>query len=307
MSVHEKQPEITALAPWFGAKRSMASEIVQQLGKHTQYFEPFCGSMAVLLSKPKSRQETVNDLHGDLINLARVVQGAESAERLYAALNRTLFAEELLFEARDVLANQHERDEIDESRAYWFFVQSWMERNGVSGTERKHGAGSAIAVRYTANGGSPTVRFRSAADSLPAWHYRLQNVIILRRDALKIIPKFEDAESVAIYVDPPYVGESRTGYKKSGGAQSRYVHEFSHGGNDLFAPGDDHEALAKILREFQSARVVVSYYDCPRVRELYRDWTFIDKTRNKALHNQGARGKREAEAPEVLIVNGPEY
>ena len=38
--------KIRALAPWFGGKRTLAPAIVQQLGKHTQYFEPFCGSMA---------------------------------------------------------------------------------------------------------------------------------------------------------------------------------------------------------------------------------------------------------------------
>lgn len=48
------------LYPWFGSKRTMADEIVAELGKHTQYFEPFCGSMAVLLAKQEVSQETVN-------------------------------------------------------------------------------------------------------------------------------------------------------------------------------------------------------------------------------------------------------
>ena len=71
--------KIKAIAPWFGGKRTMAPDIVAQLGKHTQYFEPFCGSMAVLFGKPRSMHETVNDLHGDLINLALVLQGEKTA------------------------------------------------------------------------------------------------------------------------------------------------------------------------------------------------------------------------------------
>jgi hypothetical protein len=61
--------KIKSIAPWFGGKRTMADEIVTQLGPHASYWEPFCGSMAVLLAKPESQHEHVNDLHGDLINL----------------------------------------------------------------------------------------------------------------------------------------------------------------------------------------------------------------------------------------------
>lgn len=41
------QAEITAIAPWFGAKRNLADRIVESVGKHVAYWEPFCGSMAV--------------------------------------------------------------------------------------------------------------------------------------------------------------------------------------------------------------------------------------------------------------------
>lgn len=56
---------ISAIAPWFGSKRVLAPKIVEQLGQHRCFWEPFCGSMAVLLAKPTVSQETVNDLHGD--------------------------------------------------------------------------------------------------------------------------------------------------------------------------------------------------------------------------------------------------
>lgn len=64
--------KIKAIAPWFGGKRNLAPDIVKALGKHTAYWEPFCGSMAVLLAKPESASETVCDLHEDVTNLARV-------------------------------------------------------------------------------------------------------------------------------------------------------------------------------------------------------------------------------------------
>jgi len=261
----------------------MAPDIVKELGKHTQYFEPFCGSMAVLFAKEPSQQETVNDLHGDLINLARVVADPQEAPALYERLQSTLFSEDLLEQAREHLVDQHCHPS---SRAYWYFLTSWMGRNGTSGTARLN---YQIAVRWTKGGGSPTVRWRNAVESLPAWHRRLQNVVILKRDAFKILGRFEDVAGTAIYVDPPYPAETRS--------VAKYLHEFEHG-------KDDHGRLAEILREYRHARVVVSSYDCSRIRELYDGWTFVDHKRQKNLHAPNGRGARRKDAPEVLIING---
>lgn len=292
--------KIKAIAPWFGGKRTLASRIVQLLGEHQQYFEPFCGSMAVVLAKPPAAMETVNDLHADLTNLARVLQDEDCAVHLYDRLQRTLFCEGLLEDAEAILRSaeawQHRGRDIE--RAYWYFLASWMGRNGVAGTAAKD---YQIAVRWTAGGGSPTTRFRSCTESIPFWHERLKNVVILSRDAFDIIPRIDDAPGVAIYADPPYALESRGGGKGPGGHSGTYLHEFIHD-DPLF--GDDHERLRDQLAAFKRARVVVSYYDTPRVRELYRGWTFLDAARQKNLHQQNGRGQRSKEAPEVLIVNG---
>lgn len=298
---------IKAIAPWFGGKRTMAPAIVAELGKHTQYFEPFCGSMAVLFAKAPSQKETANDLHGDLINLARVCQDEQAATDLFARLSTVLFSEDLLDQARkqleppdldicDVGANSEMTD-----RAYWYFLASWMGRNGTAGTARLD---YQIAVRWTKGGGSPTVRFHNAIESIPWWHHRLQNVVILRRDAFKIIERFEDVKETAIYVDPPYHSVTRSEGSIKNGRGGKYLHEFDHGGG-MFE--DDHQRLAEILRGYRKARIVVSYYDHPKIRELYQGWTFVDHTRQKHLHAQNGRGARPKQAPEVLIINGPSY
>jgi len=307
--------KIKAIAPWFGSKRTLASAIVQELGPHSQYFEPFCGSMAVLLSKEPAQKETVNDLHGDLINLARVIADPEAAPALYERLQAAVVSEDLLKHAKEVLDDasslslllHHKGPTFEHSidRAYWYFLASWMGRNGTAGTKRMD---YQIAVRWTKNGGSPTVRWRNAVDSLPAWHRRLQNVVILRRDAFSILDRFEDCKGTAIYVDPPYPCETRSGYRPGVSSDHKYLHEFSHGSADggLFVQEDDHARLAKILRGYRHARIVVSSYDCPRVRELYDGWTFACHTMNKQLHAQNGRGARKKEAPEVLIINRAE-
>lgn len=300
MEANGQAMKVRALEPWFGGKRTMATAIVRQLGPHSQYFEPFCGSMAVLFAKEATQKETVNDLHGDLINLARVVQQEAVAVVLYDRLQRTLFSEDLLAAAKKVLARPWVIDDesCDLERAYWHFLASWLGRNGTAGTAR---IDYQIAVRWTKNGGSPTVRWRNAVESLPAWHRRLQNVVILSRDAFRILDRFEDVAGTAIYADPPYHRSTRV-FRKNG-AGYRYAHEFVHD-DPMF--GDDHRRLRDILTTYKRARVVVSYYDCPEIRGLYAGWTFLNYRRQKHLHAQAGRGARPKDAPEVLIVNGPE-
>ncbi len=306
--------KVRALAPWFGGKRTLAPRIVDELGKHTQYFEPFCGSMAVLFAKEPSQKETVNDLHGDLVNLAHVIQHEEWAPKLYERLASALFCQSLLEQARKELDDESSLSlllgpadhnwPIRTERAYWYFLASWMGRNGTAGTARVN---YQLTVRWTKGGGSPTVLWRNALDSVPAWHKRLQNVVILRRDAFTILDRFEDVPETAIYVDPPYPAETRSNGGTKGSGGGKYLHEFNHKAESLFGDQDDHGRLAEILRGYRRARIVVSSYDCPRIRKLYDGWTFVDCTMNKQLHAQSGRGARIKVAPEVLIINGPSY
>jgi len=47
---------------YFGGKTRLAEKIVATFPAHGHYVEPFAGSLAVLLAKPRSRMETVNDI-----------------------------------------------------------------------------------------------------------------------------------------------------------------------------------------------------------------------------------------------------
>jgi DNA adenine methylase len=274
---------ITALAPWFGGKRTMAAAIVEAIGPHTSYWEPFCGSMAVLLAKPPCRSETANDLHGDLINLARVIRDPRLGPALYR-LRRTLFHEEVFRDSQAVVraAGCDPRAAPDVERAYHYFVQSWMGMSGVAGTSAKS---TNFARRYSDKGGAPGTRWVSAVRSIPEWRRRMGRVQILSMDAFALLARIADEPGTAIYCDPPYLVKG-----------AKYVHDF--------VP-KDHTRLAEALGRFTRARVVVSYYDHPALAGLYPGWRMerIDVAKN--LVNQGRRDQAGAtRAPEVLLVNG---
>ena len=290
------QAKLKAIAPWFGSKRSMASLIVDVLGDHRAYWEPFCGSMAVLFAKKPSQQETVNDLHGHLVNLARTLADPQQAERLYARSSRTLCSTDLYWQSVEWLDALPDDEVLSNSEAaYHFLLASWMGRNGTSGCVRSTFQPS---VRFTPGGGSSSTRWRSAVESIPDWHDRLRNVGILNRDGFGLIEKIADVAGVAIYADPPYLRTTR-----GSGGGSRYLHDFDEHSAPLLGEGDDHERLAELLGRFQKARIVVSYYDHPRIRRLYAGWRVIDCKRQKNLHVQNRRGQGQCDAPEILLVN----
>lgn len=277
---------VTAFLPWFGAKRMQAQSIVPHLGEHQSYWDIFCGSLALLWAKPQSRSEVVNDLHGGLINLLRLVQDEGTAIRLYARLERTLFCKPIYLESTQWLATYAvEREELVRAGAspcpewaYHYFVASWMGRNGLSGTEAEYRSG--FAIRYTTPGGDPAVRFRAAVSNIPRWYERLKRTTVLQEDGIALAEKIGDQSGTSVYVDPPYLKEGW-----------QYRHGFS---------AKQHEHLATVLRRFRSARVVVSYYEDPLLEHLYlrHGWRLVRQKVDRKMGG-GDRGK----APEVLLLN----
>jgi DNA adenine methylase len=271
------------MLPYFGGKRTLAPEIVQELGPHKAYWEPFCGSLAVLFAKEPCSHETVNDLNGNVVNLAMVVACPQRGPDLFQRLLHTTFCEHLFNRCRERLAQDEEV--CPEDRAYCFFVESWMARNGVAGTRS---ANAAFCVRFTSNGGDPAMRFRNAVDSIPEWHKRLRNAWILNRNAFELIERIEDKAGTVIYADPPYIEKGAS-----------YLHDFAD---------DDHVRLAELLARFRETRVVVSYYDHPQLDSLYPGFTKRPLKATKAMVNQGMRGSKGATAaPEVLLINGRSF
>lgn len=279
---------IGALAPWYGSKRTLAAQIVRQLGEHRVYWEPFCGSMAVLFAKERVTYETVNDLHQDLINLALVVQDEEMALDLYGRVSRLLFHEDLLALAKEHLTSSAaDPSRPDVERAYWYLVFSWMGFNGISGTPLNR-TGS-ICVRYSGQGGNGATRWSSVVDSIPDWHRRLLGVQIINRDAFDVLKRIDDEDGTALYIDPPYLTKG-----------ARYVHDFLP---------TDHVRLAGLLHRLKKSRIVVSYYDHPMLKDLYPTWSTVTSAQlgmNRNMLNT-RRQNGAVEAPEVLLVNGPVY
>lgn len=229
---------------YYGSKATIARSITWLLPAHEHYVEPYAGSLAVLLAKTPSRMETVNDLDARLMAFWRVLR--DRGEELARACALTPHSR-----AEHAAAHEAADDELEQARRVWVLLTQ-----GRSGTLRRTGwrhyvnpAGSSISM---------PAYLDSYVDRLAPAVERLHAVSLECRPALEVIDRYGAHDDALLYVDPPYLGETRT---------RNYAHEM--------ASEHDHMELAAALHACR-ATVVLSGYPSPLYRQLYSDWEWTE-------------------------------
>lgn len=289
---------------YYGCKAAYIDQIVPELGRFTMFADVFCGSLAVSFAVPPCADHKANDLSGDAVNLCWVLQSPRWHE-LQDRLERTPYAEALHNWARSEEteggALPAGPDDVRDEHIAWAWrvlVRDWQGRNGTAGTKRTN---ITHAKRYTPDGGGGVQRWLSVVNSVSGWRERLMHIQVVRSDAFDLVSKYADDPRVCLYVDPPYVRATR-----GRGGTSTYNHD---------VPTTDeaerawHARLAAALGRFKRARVVVSYYDHPWLRELYEGWTWRALKSRSTQANASRRGQEGGPqgAAEWLIINGPSF
>ncbi|HEV2779094.1 MAG TPA: DNA adenine methylase [Actinophytocola sp.] len=262
-------PPSVGLPPfaYFGGKTRLAARIVATFPPHEHYVEPYGGSLAVLLAKPRSRMETVNDLDGDLMLFWRVLRDRPDDLIRVCALTPHARAEHLEAYTLDGA------DELERARRVWVLLS--QGRGGqLLPTGWRHFVDPAGSVT-----GMPGYLEAYVARIAPA-AARLAGVSLECQPALDIIERYGRSPNVLLYVDPPYLGSTRV----SGG----YRHEMK--------TEAEHRELAAALADCRAA-VVLSGYDSPLYDQLYSGWPVV-----RIPTTTGQGGTRE-ERTEVLWSN----
>lgn len=229
-------------APYFGGKQTIAPWIVGLLPDHDHYVEPFCGGLSVLLAKPASKIETVNDLDGDLMTFWRVLRDQPADLMRACALTPHSRAE--------LLAAREPADtDLETARRVWVRLTQ-----SQGGTLRK--AGWRLYINPDGTNISMPGNLTAYVDRMAAVAERLHRVSLESMPALELIAKYGAQPKALLYVDPPYLGEARA-------SGSRYRHEMK-------SP-DEHRELAAALAGCRAA-VLLSGYDSPLYDELYEGW-----------------------------------
>jgi DNA adenine methylase len=282
---------LTPPLKWHGGKHYLAQRIIDLMVPHLHYVEPFFGGGQVLFARdPADRRlwwtgrtsdergangvsEVVNDLHGDLMNFYRVLKDPEAFAQLRHLLYLTLHAEAEWETARDLLAG---KDGDPVARAAALFTCC---RQSLAG--RMKGFATTVRTRLRGGRNDGVNGWWTAVEGLEAVHRRLRDVKVLNRPALEVI-QAEDTEATLLYLDPPYLHETRT-------ARDVYALEMTEA---------DHRELLDLLRQVQG-KVLLSGYPSRLYDEALAGWN----RHAFDLPNNAAGGPKKDRETEVVWCN----
>jgi DNA adenine methylase len=272
MTAYRVPVPVRAPVPYFGGKTTAAAAIAALLPEHMHYVEPYGGSLAVLLAEAPSVMETVNDLDGPLMTFWRVLRERPAELARVCALTPHSRAEQ-----QAAYAGLEDCPEVEMARRVWVQLAQ-----GRAATRRRTG------WRHYAkpSGGSsmPDYLLGYLHRMLPAAE-RLSAVSLESRPALDLIAAYGAASDVLLYVDPPYLGATRS--KSWDG----YVHEMRDEAS--------HRGLAAALHQARAAVVLSVYPSDLYDRELYANWHRV------AFPASTGQGGTWANRTEVLWSNRP--
>lgn len=223
-----------AVLKYPGAKNRIANWITNYIPKHDVYVEPFAGSLAVLLNKPRCHIETVNDLYGEVVNFFRVLR--DKPEELKRLIELTPYAREeydLAYEKTD--------SEVEQARR--FCVRCWM---GFGCANLYH---NGFKSGQQSSSPNPAKAWRELPITMIQAAERLKGVQIENLPALELISRYDTAD-VFMYIDSPYLHGTRKNYL--------YKYEMADTG---------HEELLRILVK-HPGKIMIPGYD----NDLYNDY-----------------------------------
>lgn len=228
----------------------------------------------MLLRKERSPGECYNDIDSTLANLFLVLRDPAGAAELCRRIRLTLFARaeyDLAFEPTD--------DPIERARR--LVVRSYMGYGSSSAiSQRSTGFRASLVNR---GGALPAGEWPGMPAALQAIAARMQGVLIECRPVIQVIDRY-DAPDALIYLDPPYVQNTRSAKRRGGQAFHAYAFEMSD---------DDHGSL--LARALQAkSMVVISGY----ANRLYDDALGNWRRLQMATHADGALDRME-----ILWIN----
>lgn len=232
---------------WYGGKFSHLDWLLPLLPMTTHYCEPFAGSASVLINRPPSPVETLNDVDGEITNFFRVLR--DEPETLIRAIGLTPFSREEFEKAIEA------QDETitDLERARRFFVRARQVRTGLAQTASS-GRWAHCVLTSRAGMAGAVSRWLGSVEGLSEITQRLLRVQIENDKAIQVIKRYDSPETL-FYCDPPYPHESR-------GDNKAYGYEMSDAA---------HRELAEVLHA-ANGLVAISGYNSPLMDELYGDW-----------------------------------
>lgn len=223
------------LSGWIGGKYQLARQIAAKIPEHTCYVEAFAGGAWVLLKKPESKVEVLNDVNRDVITLYRVIQNhLNEFVRFFrwALVSRDEF-ERLKRVRADTLTD------IQRSARFYYLQKCAFGGQIVSPTFG------------TATQSPPKMNLLRIEEELSQVHLRLARVYLECLNYDQVILKY-DRPDTFFYLDPPYWGTE------------------DYYGKDAFER-EDFQKLKELLVGVKG-RFLLTLNDIPEVRKMFNEF-----------------------------------
>ena len=260
--------------------------------KYGRFIDVFGGSGSVLLGKPEVHPfEVYNDFDRNLVNLFRCMKDRTMAtireigfcnlnsREDFIAIKKFFeygeFTDEYLSEElqmTELTLPPLEAEEIKETRLR--ITQDYDVRRAAMFLKLLRYSYSSSCKSFA----SQPFDIRKLFGLIKELEDRMANVVVENQDFETLIKHYDRADSF-FYADPPYFSTEE-------------MYEVGFG-------WDDHVRLRDTLKNIQG-KFLLSYNDCPEIRELYEGFSMFDFSRTHSMAQRYEAGK---EFKELLIAN----
>ena len=236
-----------------GKKNSIANWVISHFPQNYQsmtYLEPFFGSGCIFFRKERSAVETINDLDNEIFNL--FLQIRDNPEELMMLLMNTPWSR-----AEYDLAFVKTENPVEQARRclvrFWFAIAANLRTK------------NSMRFEILRNSGALTRFHQSLPEIIMLASERLKHnkksiVQIENRNVFELLPKY-NCENVFMYLDPPYMPETRKKKKV-------YKHELT---------SDEHEELLKLICQ-SKAKIIISGYRSELYTHYLNGWRLEQTT-----------------------------
>nr|WP_017196490.1 DNA adenine methylase [Bartonella birtlesii] len=229
------------LFAWMGGKHHLRKKIIPILNNidHKTYVEPFLGSGVIFLNKRSAKYSVINDLNGEITNLFQCVQN--DFDDLARRLEWFVCSRQLFFELASI--DPESLTKVERAARFLF-----LQRCVLFGTKDYVSFGFGRKRPTVFNPDKLLARMRRVRQ-------KLLDTTILNLSWERVVELFDAPDSL-FYLDPPYL------VKKKCYSSGNFVE-------------DDFVSMAKVLKGIQG-KFVLSLNDCDAVREIFRDFDFLE-------------------------------
>lgn len=235
------------------------------------YCEPMCAGASVFLNKEPSVQEIINDIDSGITHVYKALR--DEPKEFIDRLKRIRYTERS-FKMAVKKTEEGFADYIDHG------VNEYMLRRMSRGGMKK-----SFAWSDRERGGQPgdVNAWETMLIELPNISQRVKNTIILNKSVFEIMKIWDDEETL-MYIDPPYMPDTR-----SDGSKSIYEYEMT---------AEDHIILLNLAKNSRS-KIIISGYSCPLYNRTLKGWT----VKKKNIVNHSSQAKTKEHRTEMLWMN----